>query len=679
MNLITSLISIILIYAISIINTTIEYIPDAETLKSLQAIFLSVGSALIGSTAIIFSIILFTLQVNNERVPYNVFKKFSTDKKLFTSFLFALVFSVFVAIFSFLSAKYTLYTIQASILLFVLILSCFIYSYRRALDLISPIFQLESIVKHAKYDLLKWSKEYENNKKNISKYEFFNSNPSWSDVVKQNIIYCNAYAKKLIEKNDYDTSKISLMSIVEINTAYVEVKNQAFARRRAFSDPLISNDKFIEDTLEEIRQNIQNGLAKNDERFISDNFKILKELHYIYSNIQYINTSGERFASSLASFYLIQGLEASISHNIPDVLLVGIRLLSEIAQKEIIDGESEIIGTILKIITDLTCRGIIDKKLEPITRETLEALAIITIQLLLSKEQNTNFITKDMNRFLYKIGKTEIISIDTSYSNFENIYYSKVSNELIDFTNSLMRQDFNESNQQQIIKIIKNIERWSDSIVWENRKLFELALEHNSNFVHQLIDFISNVSKCLMALSTLEIVDYDLSSKLKNNTLYLISIFTFIKEDCNTIMLLERANFINTIFKLTVDAYNYNLTNITLEVGNIFLSVGFRGQKVDDQNRILAKALGGSIYINMLLNKNINDLLKIIKEKLNKYDLTDKNKQDAIRDLNNMLNIYPSLNLAIEDSLNSLEDREELKKYIDSISDLILNKQDITI
>ena len=71
--------------------------------------------------------------------------------------------------------------------------------------------------------------------------------------------------------------------------------------------------------------------------------------------------------------------------------------------------------------------------------------------------------------------------------------------------------------------------------------------------------------------------------------------------------------------------------------------------------------------------------MNFVKEKLNKYDLTDKNKQDAIRDLNNMLNIYPSLNLAIEDRLNSLQDREELKKYIDSISDLILNKQDITI
>lgn len=675
MNLIAFFISIILTYTIVIINTTVKYIPDAETLKSLQAIFLSVGSSLIGSTAIIFSIIIFTLQVNNERVPYGVFIKLSRDKKLFASFIIALIFSLSVVIFSFLSEKYVLYTIQASILFFVLILSCFIYSYRRALDLISPIFQLESISKHAKDDLLKWSKEYENSKKNISKYEFFNSNPSWADVAKQNIIYCNAYAKKLIEKNDYDTSKIALKSIVSINSMYVEVKNQTFVRRRAFSNPLISNDKFIEDTLEEIRQNIQNGLAKNDERFISDNFKTLKELHYIYSNIQYINTSGERFASSLASFYLIQGVETSISHNIPDVLLVGIRLLSEITQKEIIDRESETIDTMLKLMTDLSCRGIIDKKLEPIAKSALAELSTITIQLLLSKEPNINFITKEMNQFLYKIGETQIKSLDTSYS----LYYSKLSNELIDFTNTLMKQDFNESNQQQIIKIIKNIEKWSDSIRWENRKLFKLALEHNSNFVRQLIDFISNVSRCLMALSTLEIVDKDLSSKLSENALGLMSIFSFIRENENTIMLLERVHFTDTIFKLAIDSYNYNLTEIAQKVRKILLSVGFRGQKVDDQNRILAKALGGSVYINILLEKSCDELLNFVEEKLNKYDLTDKNKQDAIRDLNNMLNIYSSLNLAIEGRLNSLQDREELKKYIDSISDLILNKQDITI
>lgn len=639
MNIIAGIVSIILIYVTVIINTTVEYIPDAETFKSLQPIFLNVGSALIGSTAIIFSIIIFTLQVNNERVPYGVFIKLSRDKKLFALFITALILSVCIAIFSFLSAKYALYTIQIAILFFVIILSCFIYSYTRALDLISPIFQLESIVKHAKDELLKCSKEYENNKKNISKYEFFNSNPNWADGAKQDIIYCNAYAKKLIEKNDYDTSKTALKSIVKINAIYVEVNNQAF----------------IENTLEEIRQNIQDGLARNDEIFIKDNFEILKDLHFCYSGRD----------RGLAYFYLIEGVKNSISHNIPDVLLAGIRLLSKVAQKEIIDGKSETIRSILKIISDLACYGIIDKKLDSITKDALHVLATITIKLLESKEQDTNFITEEMEQFLYKIGKTQI----ESHSDFENMYYFMISNELINFTNSLINQEFNE-NKQTFIKIIKHIEKWSDNIRWENRELFKLALEHNSSFVHQLINFISNVSRCLMALSTLELIDNKLSSKLSGNAQDLISIFTFIKEDKNTIMLLEMASFTDTIFKLAVDSYNCDLIDITFEIRDILLSVGFRGQKVDDQNRVLAKALGGSIYINILLKKSCDELLIVIKNELDNHILTDDTKIKTIKDLQNMLKIYPSCNLSIEEHLNSLKDREELKKYIDLILEL---------
>lgn len=672
MNIVAFFISFIFIYAIVFINTTTTYIPNSDSLKSLQAIFLSVGSALIGSTAIIFSIIIFTLQVNNERVPHGVFKKLSTDKKLFASFIFALIFSICIATSSFLSAKYALCTIQTAILFFVIILCCFIYSYTRALKLISPIYQLETIVKDAKDDLLKWSMNYEKNKKNITKYDFFNNHPSWTDNAKQDVIYCNSYAKKLIEKNDYETSKEALKSIAKINATYVEVKNQAFVRRRSFSDSLSSNDKFIEDTLEEIRQNIQDGLARNDERFIINNLEILQELHYIYSNIQYINSRGDRFASSLASFYLIEGLEASISHNISNVMLSGIRLLSVVTEKEIIDGESQNIRNIVKIIADLACCGIIDKKLEPIAKSALDKLSEMTVQLLLSKEHDTNFITKEMNEFLYKIGKTEIISLDTSYVVFENIYYSRVSSELIDFVNSLTAQELKEDIKQNIIKTIENIEKWSDSICYENRELFTLALEYNSNFAHQLVDFISNVSRCLMALATLEIVDEALSSKLQKNALCLISIFSFIREDKNTIMLLEMSNFTDTIFKLAVDAHKDGLIDIACEVRKILLSVGFRGQKVDNQNRILAKALGGAIYINILLGKQWDDLSVVIKDELDKHNLAYNIKTTAISDLKNMFNIYLSYNLSIEKSLNSLNNREELKNYIDSTSKLIL-------
>jgi hypothetical protein len=40
-----------------------------------------------------------------------------------------------------------------------------------------------------------------------------------------------------------------------------------------------------------------------------------------------------------------------------------------------------------------------------------------------------------------------------------------------------------------------------------------------------------------------------------------------------------------------------------------------------------------------------------------------------------MFNIYSSFNLSIEKSLNSLENREELKNYLSLISELISNEK----
>ncbi len=99
------------------------------------------------------------------------------------------------------------------------------------------------------------------------------------------------------------------------------------------------------------------------------------------------------------------------------------------------------------------------------------------------------------------------------------------------------------------------------------------------------------------------------------------------------------------------------------------------GQKVDDQNRILVRAIGGSIYINILLKKNCNDLITVIKKELDKHELIDDIKTTATNDLQNMFNIHPSANYSIEKNLNSLEDREELMNYLNSISKLILNQE----
>ncbi|NOQ31410.1 MAG: hypothetical protein GQ570_09830 [Helicobacteraceae bacterium] len=668
------------------LNLLFTYIPDTETVKAFNSLFLSVGASFISATAIIFSIIIFTLQINNERLPHGMFKKISRDTRLLSSFIMAVILSVLITICSLISDTSTIfYVIQISITFILLILCCFIYSYTRALKLINPIYQLEAIVKSTREDLLSWDKAFKktknkNNNNDIAKFEYFRQHPYWIDSARQGIVYCNAYSRRLIEQNDYETSERALKSIIDINIEYIEVKGKTFIRREPSSDAMTSNDKLIEDTLEEIRQNIQNALSTNDERFIISNFVTLKELHYIYSNINYINNHGDRFASNLASQYLIDGLENSISHNIPNVLLSGIRLLSDVAKKDILDFESNKIGGITHIITRLACEGMIDKELLPITKCSLDELSTITIQLLFSKEHDTNYINEEMNKHLFTIGKTEITSLHPSYSYsysysyFENTYYTKVSDKLIKFVNSLSNEELTNDKKIYTKKIIENIEKWSDSICHENGELFELALTNNSDVAPQLVNFISNISKCLMKLSTLEIVDGKLSSKLEKNALWLISIFTFIKEDENVINLLEMHNFTDTIFELAVCAYSYNLIDITVEIRDILLSCGFRGQKVNDQNRILAKALGSSIYINTLLDKSCDDLIAVIKIELNKHDLTNEIKTTATNDLQNIFNIYPSFNLSIEKSLNSLEDREELMNYINSISELIVNQ-----
>jgi len=651
----------------------LTYVPDTQTIKALNSLFLGIGSAFISATAIIFSIIIVTLQINNEKLPYGIFKKVSKDIKLFSSFIIAVILSILIAVCSLISnMSIIFYVIPISIIFILLILYSFIYSYRRALKLINPIYQLEKIVKSVKEDLLSLDKAL-NKDNNIAKYDYFKQHPNWIDSVIQGIIYCNAYSKSLIKQNDYETSKKALKSIIDININYIEVKGQTFSRRKYFSDTMVSNDKVIEDTLEEIRQNIQNALSTNDERFIISNFEILKELYDIYSNINYINNDGDRFASTLALQYLIDGIEASISHNISNVLLSGIRLLSSVAQKEIRDYESNTIGTVTHIISKLACKGMIDKKLEPITKCSLEELSIITIKLLLSKENDTNYINEEINKHLFQIGKTEIISLHPSYSYFENTYYTKVSNELIDFVNSLANEKLIDDTKVYIIKIIKNIEKWSDSICHENNELLKLALKHHSNLTFQLVNFISNISKCLMTLSTLEIVDKKLSSNLKNNALKLISIFTFIKEDENIINLLEMHNFTDTIFELAVFAFNCDLIDSTVEIRDILLSYGFRGQKVNKQYRVLAKAIGGSIYINILLKKECDDLISLIKIELDKYNLTKDTKAIVTNNLKNLFNIYSSLNSSIEQSLNNLENREELLHYINLILKLILH------
>ena len=80
-----------------IIQKTIEpFFQPTEKFSSLQTFFTTLGGALIGATAIAFSLIMFAMQVNVERMPHGLFRKFSTDGRLLGSFTVSFLLAIFI-------------------------------------------------------------------------------------------------------------------------------------------------------------------------------------------------------------------------------------------------------------------------------------------------------------------------------------------------------------------------------------------------------------------------------------------------------------------------------------------------------------------------------------------------------------------------------------------------------
>jgi hypothetical protein len=128
-----------------------------ERLQGLRSLFQTLGGALLGATAIVSSLVLFSVQVNVERMPHGLFRRLSADRRLLSAFAAAFLLAVLVAAFSLIFDRRL---IGASTLgatwAIVVILILFFYSYRRALGLINPLQQLRLVVITTRREFRAW-------------------------------------------------------------------------------------------------------------------------------------------------------------------------------------------------------------------------------------------------------------------------------------------------------------------------------------------------------------------------------------------------------------------------------------------------------------------------------------------------------------------------------------------
>ena len=640
------LIAISAVFVPSLQNYFEPYLSARVRLDSIRALFLTLGGALIGATAIAFSLIMFAMQVNIERMPYGLFRKFSSDAKLLSVFAATFLLAALITGLSLIQDKSWMVgaavtTIWCSLIIILL----FLLAYRRALDLISPTKQLELVVADTKKNFKIWDKavkrtipifqkhkifekeeEESGNKHDIYRVTYFQLYPYWTASAEQALSYCITFSRRYAEQGDHEVSRVALNGIIAINAAYIKTKGKTFFSNNLIIDNPLASDRFLSLTLEHLRQNVQLAISRKDEQFIENNLQSLLQLMQLYLSINNGNDHAVPSHANLVSSYLTSAVESIIPHDMADVLIEGVTLLGRAALLIVQHDKPEYTVTISNKIALIACTGAVNKNYQPVTQVAVKQLASLTFELLRSKTWDVLFAIKRVRDDVKLIAKTHLMMPDTPLISIHSTslasFYSRISNDtlLSQLTKLVDALSEAESSDKAAQRVIRHMVDWAEGLYQGEKELLLVAIEKKSNFTLDLILWVGDVTKLLLAVSCTNACDVHNAKKLQKSALWLIYVFSFIPDKEETIKYIETYQIADNIFKSSVDAHNRGCDNEALEIRKLLLSWTFKAGKYQTGWATLEKACCGLACLNLIFELTDENLINDIDIYLSKED-----------------------------------------------------------
>ena len=194
---------------------------SADQLSIAGDVFIAVGSAMVGAPAIAFSLIMFALQTNIERMPHSRFFQFSFDVKLLVLFGTAVFLSLVVAsspLWILFIVSHVLAT-DVVICSTVLAVACIYAAYARSLLLVNPIRQLQAILCDVRGAFSRWSHLAElaspllqpkqqrcdegDTSADLGRLTYFQLNSSWTTTGTNAVSHAISFAQRFTERRDY--------------------------------------------------------------------------------------------------------------------------------------------------------------------------------------------------------------------------------------------------------------------------------------------------------------------------------------------------------------------------------------------------------------------------------------------------------------------------------------------
>jgi hypothetical protein len=616
-------------YFYSAFQTVLEPFLSVENrLADLRSLFLALGGALIGAVAISFSLVMFAMQVNVERMPHGLFWKFSKDKRIMGAFGGTFVLAILIACASLITNKswvaiVTLVSLWGIFLIFIL----FLYAYRRALVLINPIKQLNLLVKDACHGMRAWSRWAKRvaplfegtdsghdvgggtgrSTHDLSRIAYFQANPHWTAGAQQGIQHAISYARRYAEQVDHEVSSAALSAVVKINQGYVEAKGKTFFANYLLVDNPLSSDAFINGTLEHLRQNIRVGISRGDEQQIEQTLQTLAALAQVYINIDYSNPYASKTHALLAAGYLSEAVKTVAPHNMADVLMEGVRLMGQSAHLILLHGDPTDIAPLTDEIGLIACTGIANENYRPVTLIAIEQLAKLTFWLVRTDRHDIKFMTSKLKENVTMVAKLFLTSVPdvplgSVHRTYLAPYYSITTSDsllswFMDLINAIGKT---EPDDKAALTVIRNIEVWADGLYQHQKELLILAIEKRSHFTFDMIYWIKQVTELLLALSNAPACGTHYRDNLRKHALWLICTLSWVPDDKETIAFVENYQMTEILFEAAINAHKRNCFEFSAEARGLLLDWAFKGGKHKTGQAILERSLYGIATLSLV-------------------------------------------------------------------------------
>ncbi|ELB1500468.1 hypothetical protein QPP81_003653 [Vibrio alginolyticus] len=516
---ILALIAVCICLNISLANSY-QFNPLIDT-DHVSSLLLTIGGALIGFTAIVFSLLLFSLQTNIQRLRYLDFHKFSTDKKIFTRLLFCFLIAITIAGSSLVKDQnisgQTLVIAVWLILLFIVLLY---HSYKRALTLVNPIEQIHLILSYSSKQHNKWDKAIEralviNNRRSESeplkeqsdidglRYAHVSAYPEQKQIPINAVDSLCVMAKTYADLNDINIAKTSLNSILQITRQYIEFRKNTFIDTDPFVTPDMSSELVFNNTFEQLRQLSAIAIASRNEQLIGFITETFARLATLFAHFNHIRNFQLQHQTSLAIQYLKSHIDLSMQLNNTDLMFNDAKVIGELGLNLIKSKSTENLEVVDTLLFNYGQHSLV-KQDPAVIGAVMDQYSRLTLFLLFS-QSDTKMICEKITNSIKELGKLNSFIKKFQWLNLGYLsgYYGCNPKSLMGLLFAQVNGlDISNAEHQKIkLRLISNILDWLDTSYRNRLEQFEYDQQNGCPTFQALTGWSIEMIKLLINLA----------------------------------------------------------------------------------------------------------------------------------------------------------------------------------